>query len=751
MIDPAPVLAASAALFLLGPLLAHALGGRLARRIEPGPRGARALMPLPPAASPEGEERGAGARRFLREVARAERAVLRRVEAGEGALEAAALAPALAESALTVETALERLASRLPHRLRIRRDGARIYDFRPDDAARLRAEGARSLALSSALTATAVLANIGAAAPLLISLGIAGAAISEVGALEDEDSLAFVALGATAAMALAVGLAVVAGFLLEAILAPRGGGPAVGRVEGLGAAGAAPAQIAADETPKRSRKAKGEAARERPSGAAGAPEARPKKEAAREGGGGGGSAANRGGGKSGGSWDFGKLLEGLGNDPKGCLVLLALLLFAAAVLASLAGVAAWAAGVYRAVARRRRAAEGPVPSPADWTRAPEEPDDLATVIPTNDIAIATTAALAEVSRDPRPRDGRLRERVLARAAARGGRIAPLEVVLDEGLDPDDALALASRLSAEAGGAGRIEFTAARDPDFAAPGAPGASAPPPEVERGEMLDPGRLQRITPAGGPLPSNLVGLAGGHLRAAARLAGGTALPAGIAAILLLAGMDPGAEPATDLGPGDRLTALEAAVLLAIAVMNLGTVVLAGTARHAARAAARAGILRDARRASILEAWRASVAGEAALDAGALATRLHAAACTAWPDAPREPFLAEAAAALLDLGLEPEGGAAAVHAGGATRFPLPPLRARLEALAALRARGADGGAAGAGAAGGAGAIGAVVGTAGGTGDGGAGTAPAPPTPETGGASTEVVFDSADHRPLAAT
>lgn len=550
---------------------------------------------------------GRPAARFDRSVARVEGGVLKAALAAPTGLEATALATRLGAPREAVAAVLESIGARVPHKLRVTRSGRLLWDFDPAGLRRLRGLGGTGLLRRLGTFALAALANIGATWPLFATLVVAGATLAslEFGAgVETEVLVLQLALGLLL-IGLVLGVSVGLGWLLGLVTGPLVSGPDP----------AAP--LSAD------------APHEKDAGPGWTP---PK-------------------------WlkDLGDLAGGvLGDvrDIRAVLVLVVVALFAAAVLGAFAGLVAWVAGLWRA-ARERRDLFDQI-APGRWVREGRQPGAFASLLPTSDVAMRLLGAVGHAVAARRPVDGQLRERVLARAMRQGGRIAALQIALQEGFDLEEAVAVGARICADA--EGEIVVSEAGDLAFLLPrtslpqaALALASAPMEALIRGPD---GAWTSATGAG--VPVNVPGLTRGHLLASRRLAAGTLLLGGGALFTFLA-------MAGELGVPGWVTPLAIAL---VGALVWSVAALMGAGRYAARLYGRLGLLRDVRRATCAALVLALKRKQPWLDSEALAASLTTAARSAWPQIAAADVGAEVDRTLSGLGVELSLEASADEAG---------------------------------------------------------------------------------------
>ena len=354
-------------------------------------------------------------------------------------------------------------------------------------------------------------------------------------------------------------------------------------------------------------------------------------------------------------------------DGEGCIFVVgaaAVAFLLAAVLGGLAIVGVWLRGLWRAVQRLGE----PVRDlgPAAWLRQAQATPLWEQWVPTNDLAIRLVRALGRTLQ-LRPADERIAGRVLGRAKAQGGRVAALEIALDNALDLGEAMSVATRLISRLGG--DIEVSELGDLDFVLP---------PEALRsaGALPDAPELEYLHEGGGDgaqtrrLAVNLPGLTRDHVLGATRLAGGP-LATMVAMVVVILG-DHGDLP---------IRGLDLSLGALFCLLPPGTLILAAATRQAVAESAAQGLLRDVRRLTMHRVRKAPASADASINSEAIAAELWpeiAATKVGWTtlDLGRE-----VDAALADLGLEPEF----TGRSGRAHWPLRQWRQRVDSLQQLR------------------------------------------------------------------
>ncbi len=602
-------------LLAVSPLVAHAVGAVVAALVRVRPGRAADRMPGLPARD---DKAGTPTRRFERAVRRVEGRMFRWVLDQPKGVEGQALAAALGEDPEVVGEVLARWRSRAPCRLQVTERGRLLHDFQPEDVRRL----ARTRLLSGParwlLMAVAAVANVGAAWPLAVTGALAAVTLGGMLFTGDDGGIAVVlmALAGLLAVAVVFGLNLLLGLVFRVVLAPWIGGPRFRDAFGPQDDDDRPQDL------------------DRP-----------------------GVFATVG------ELVSGAVKQGLGAALVACVI--------AVALSSLAGLVLWGRGLWRAVSRRDRIEEEL--SPGDWAHEAPAPDALEGLVPTSDLVMTLTRAIARAVAARRPVDGRMAARVRERARRHGGWVAQLDLQIEEGLPADEALAVGARLSGAVGGEIATRDDGSIDFFF-----------PAEALMGEVVhgaDPSRpataecvpsLRAVQPVGA-VPVALPGLALGHLQGSERLVGGTVLMV-VSGLVAMAFAAPSSSWAL-------------AFSLALAALASGVMIIVAAARYAAGSWAKAAIFRDVRRLT-LAAVRGALSHDTALvDSTALVDRLHATLATAWPGLARADVAVEVEATLdeLDLELDPD---ALVQDPTGRPYLLTPLRERLRSLQLARHRG---------------------------------------------------------------
>ena len=640
---------------------AHLLGLGLCRRFTVSPADVGRRIPCRTLRRPQ---EGGPARRFDGEVRRVLERVIRIARVHPAGLEATELAVRLDEPLPYVQAALERMRAVVPCRLQVTRQGRLIHDF---EAARLggalEGEGP-GLVVRALLSLLAVGANLGAVWPVIASAVVAILALN-LWHTDDENGLLF-ALAALFVIPLTFVATILLGVVFGGLLYPVIQAPVLaGARETSGPRG--------DGSSRED--ARIDTDRLVPSGLV--------REVARI------SALVIG--------PLGAvvlvchlcgvgfvemmwavlvgliivaaivaLIEGESINPKDVVVAAVVGLLAAAVASAVAGMVLWVRGIWQSIERFREV--DAQTAPGTWAATEQKPDPLGLLLPTNEAVISTLRALWHMPGQGRPPDPGLVLRMLRRAQAQGGHLSPLEVVLAEGLDPDEALAVVCSLSGQA------------DDDVVATGAGDLDLAFREVvaERGpcgprfEALPEGGNGRVGPG---VRVNLPGLTLARIEQAERLAAGTLL-----FTLSIAAWQAG-WLAFVLPPRPALGGWTWALLEA---MTFAAILLAGLARYAARASARLGVWRDLRRATMRDVGDAATRGLDVFVVDREAGRLRAKFSDAFPGltADTAKAIVEACCTDLDLELVP---AAMVAAPDSRPYGIAPLRERLAALAKLR------------------------------------------------------------------
>lgn len=553
---------------LATPLLARFAGVWAVGSLALDPKRIAAWMPSLPARAQATGEPGA---RFERRVRACEPLVLDALAHAGKAVEASALATQLAQDPEVVAEILSRLRAKIPCKLQVTRLGRLLHDFEPADIAA--EQRAHLLAWPTRLLwfSMAVFANIGATWFIFVGIFAGLGTLHEVWKVNSDARLLTAAEG-LGAMILVIGFSLLAGPLVQLLVMPLGATPKL--IKALreaaksgddGSADAPEAEIQFDpnETKAERRKRQAQSVHA------------------------GGSSSNASSSKSkssGSSWDLGGLGD-IGDVGEGLPILL-LIIVVGAILALVAGglwlVVLWVRGLWRAVARAGEPLRDL--SPARWVRVARKVDKLEAYVPTNDLAMRLLRAFRPLLAK-RSADEALPARILALAAAQEGRVAVLDLVLSEGLAPDDALAIGAQLSGRLGG--DLLVSAAGDIDFCFPNsvlpAIGSRARP-MPEYAQLAVEGKVSGV-------PVNIPGITLQHVHSAARLAAG---PYAMVVGLWLYTFSAAASV--------RLSPWEIGLAAVFCVLAPGTMALAAVTRQLAAESAKLGMLRDVRRAAVAE-----------------------------------------------------------------------------------------------------------------------------------------------------
>ncbi len=610
-----PALAALAAILL-----------RRHLRAVPG-EGRRWVPALPgrPAAT------GRPARRFDAAVRKAEKRAVKLLLADTTAttirgVEATELAVRLGVPAEVTTALLDDWRARLPCRLRVTRAGRLLHDVPREAVAKAVGSGWHAWPQRLLLFGAAIVANVGATWWLIVGVASATVSLGAVWAADDQESRVWAALAGVIVLAVVFGLAQLGAWLVRLLLwgfRPR----------------MAPARLGAvdDEGPT--------------------PDS---------------PTAPTEHGRSGGLDLSGVDLD-LGSGGCGAVVLiLCVAVLSTAVIGGLTIVFVWLRGLWRTV---RRLGEPEVHlSPAEWLSQARRASTLERWLPTNDLAVRMVRALSRALAG-RPADGRLAARVRSRAQRQGGRVAAIEVSIDEGLSPSDALSVLARLIARHGG--DLQVSDAGDIDAVFDAAVAQARP-----TGDDAKPRRMEYLpTLAKQPrdhsaVGVNLPGLTRDHLDAATRLAGGPLITLLAMLVALLFAPAELPAPAGELG-----------LLAVFCLLVPGTLVLTVATRAVTAETARQGLLRDVRDAAIQAVKTQLIAEKSSATPSPLlpefvARELRGAMRTLVPSWGEATLRLEVEAAWADLGL-------GSHLSGETiaeRWEVAPLAARLKSLARLRA-----------------------------------------------------------------
>lgn len=605
------------------PIVARIAGRYFSKSLEASFGHARDWMPtLPNHAIVKGEP----GQRWQKRVRRLEMRALPFIEASPTGVTADLLAGELSEDVSVADAVLERLRDEIPSRLKVTRSGRLIHDF---DAADIRALKRRNGVRAPArvlLFTLALLANAGAAWPILMAIFVG--MIAFVG-MAGTNPIA-TGIGGIVAILAMLGGNVLSGVLVKLVLTPPGG-------PSLGSTTEAENQQMLFE-------------------------AHDSREAMTE-----GSFS----GVDVGFLDVaaGSGCEGIPADVdldidfRAILIGLIALILLSMILACIAALFVWIRGVWRAVARIGM--PEPILSPTAWIRGATPVDTVEKLIPTNDLVVRIGRTVGRVMSRTHVEDGGMAKRVLARAAANSGRIGALELMLAEGLDQNEAMSVGARLTGYFSGkihvaeSGEIEFVF---PESVLPAESGVSLWDLNAEYVMLQATDRhevevLRRVPQPDNVLPLNLPGLSHGHLTSTYRLVAGTVFMQLCA--MLAVHMWPGAP-----------SLLIVAVDFVFPLFTLGAFTLAGAARYTASRSAQHGIMRDIRRAGFFEVNLALESSRDTVDFKAVEDQLFNTLINAWSKLKMRDIAAELRSVAVDLDLEPtaEDGV----------YSIAPLRDRL-------------------------------------------------------------------------
>ena len=521
------------------PFFAHLAGWLASRSLRVRPGAIREWMP----SIPDYVERDGRAEARWEKRRRATEAKLLKLFArGVEGAEAAALAAQLGEDREVVEGALSHMREEIDARLRVTRSGKLLHDFSADAIASLKMRRRMSLPLRFAIFVLGVLANLGAAWPVIMALLVALGALGMIMAGAAVEAIGGTALAIVAALFI---VNMLAGWITHLVLTPGLGFTARPKLGKTRDAEASFAGLQSEQAAGWSM-------------------------------------------MDGGSFDSSSSLSGCDFDldeGAGAVIIIALLLVV--VAACTFALAVFVRGIWRA------ATGAGMPSldvsPTQWVRSTQPNDSWERFIPTNDLVLRVMRVLRRMWSHTHPRDATIIGRVMARARKQGGRIAALEIALEEGLDLQAATTIGARLSGRANGT--IDVTDGGEIDFVFPPESLTHAPAEWDEdlHAEYMDfiprNARVRRRDQQNRDhLPVNLPGIAWSHVKSSSRLAAGTVL-------MMLTGV-----AVVSLVPGVPL-AVKVAVDSILPLMAIGTFALAGILRYVTSTLAIHGVRRDARR----------------------------------------------------------------------------------------------------------------------------------------------------------
>lgn len=541
------------------------------------------------------------------------------------------LASRIGEDISVVSAVLERIREEIPNRLRVTRGGQLIHDFKTEDVKALQRKQLLKGPARVAVFFLGLLANIGATWPMMMSVLVGVGALAAMTAVAEPLIVGFGGLLAIMGLLMVNALG---GVIIHFLLTPIGG-PRLGPV-----AKAEDREGLIQETT-------------------------PVRESMRSG--------NWGGSGSWGGADVVVIPDvsasGCGNLDldfdadvgEGIAVVIVAALLAAAVAACSFAIAIWVRGIWRAA--KKLGVPDPILSPSGWIRGNPPVDWVERFIPTNDLVLRITRTMKKILRRTHPEDGGMVRRIIARASEQDGRIAALEIMLQEGVDDDEAMTIGAQLTGyfngeiHVGDEGEIEFIFPETARFKGEW----RQPDLHAEYIDFRGNGTIRRRNAQNDrKLPINIPGISYGHLIGTDRLVAGTIL------------MQLCAVAIVHLVP-DVPFVLQFGVDLIFPLMTLGAFALSGTARYLASEMAAHGVMRDVRRAGFVALNEALESGKTHINLGTIATRLRQAFKPAWRGLKHEDVLAELEGIAIELDLEPT----AVNG----EFEIGSVRRRLKAL----------------------------------------------------------------------
>ncbi len=596
---------------VLAALVATPLLGRLAswltrRALAVAPGQIANTMSSLPTLKPQG---GALAARFERSVRQAQPRLLQKMANENAPFDAASLAGSLALDPEVVAEALARLRTQVPCRLQVTAGGALLHHFSPEELRRLRRLQRTAWGQRGLLWLLTVCANFGATWLFVLGMWTTWRTVTAPIGSEAPGPLAMAAQGLVL-IGLIVVLSVAAGYLVPLLVSPWQKGPRLARP-------------ALDEP-------------------ADAPD-------------GSGTIHAFAGGLD---RALKVIFRGAWRNGLNVLLFTILLALALAVVAaSLAVVALWLQGLWRATWRIGEPA--PDQSPRSWLTTARKSPIADLLMPTNDLAMRAVRALQRGLAGSFA-DAELPQRVLNLAAQQGGSVAALDLMLSCGLGPQQALDVGAQLCVRAGGDVRV--SEAGDVDFCFLNEVlrncQTESTPPEFEYRNPLAEGPVCFV-------PVNVPGLTLDDLAGLGRLAGGP-----LAALALVAAGGP------LWGLTAHLNGLEQGLIVLLCLLTPATMVFVAAVRTLVLQAAHQGLLRDARRLAMRSVLKGLPQRVDSLSAEDLAAKhLNVVDC-ADPSLTLQDVQAAVEVALYDLGLRPNA---------AMELPLADLRDRLRALQVLR------------------------------------------------------------------
>ena len=646
------------ALLVLTLPAAHIIGALVARASNVKEGHIREAMPSLPASPPF---KGRAERRWEKRITKVERDLIARFENGATGVEAHELAAQIGEEPLVVDAVLTRLREEIPCRMRIMQSGKIYHDFDAKDIAELKSKRRKSWPRQVLLTGLAAMANIGAAWPVISVAVIAIAALYEMGTVPQEETLTVGIAGLIAASGLIL-VTFIAGFVAQLLFTPLRGPKIADVIEG-------------EKRPKRTTSSDirddlifwtwVDASPSPLNSFAGSSYYSSSSSSSSSSWFGGGSS-----GRSGGDWDL-----DLGDADEGILIVIVVILLLAILAAALSVFWIWLRGIWRALRRLEEPQKST--SPTLWVRTADIIDKWERYIPTNDLVVRTLRSLRRYFEHRRPVDDDLAARVLVLARSKGGVVSTLDLMLQEGLDSNEASEVGTRLAGMLGG--KIMVSDDGELAFAFPTRlleTVVSTPDDDMWAEYIVfdkNGNAQRRNNQRGNSVPVNIVGLTKGHLLANDRLVAGTY-------IMALMGFFLTAFLFTGNALGIALGVVLSGVILAMA---LGTATLNATARYTAREAAAQGIRRDIRRATFKKIKLALEKNQSVVILEGLSRSLYELFRPAWRGLDVEEIDAEIRGVVIDLELEPSMDE---RYAGQDVYELNDLRRRLNGTESLKA-----------------------------------------------------------------
>jgi len=646
------------ALLVLTLPAAHIIGALVARASNVKEGHIREAMPSLPASPPF---KGRAERRWEKRITKVERDLIARFENGATGVEAHELAAQIGEEPLVVDAVLTRLREEIPCRMRIMQSGKIYHDFDAKDIAELKSKRRRSWPRQVLLTGLAAMANIGAAWPVISVAVIAIAALYEMGTVPQEETLTVGIAGLIAASGLIL-VTFIAGFVAQLLFTPLRGPKIADVIEGEKRPKRTTSSDIRDDlifwtwvdaSPSPLNSFAGSSYYSSSSSSSSSSWF-------------GGSSSSSGGG----DWDL-----DLGDADEGILIVIVVILLLAILAAALSVFWIWLRGIWRALRRLEEPQKST--SPTLWVRTADIIDKWERYIPTNDLVVRTLRSLRRYFEHRRPVDDDLAARVLVLARSKGGVVSTLDLMLQEGLDSNEASEVGTRLAGMLGG--KIMVSDDGELAFAFPTRlleTVVSTPDDDMWAEYIVfdkNGNAQRRNNQRGNSVPVNIVGLTKGHLLANDRLVAGTY-------IMALMGFFLTAFLFTGNALGIALGVVLSGVILAMA---LGTATLNATARYTAREAAAQGIRRDIRRATFKKIKLALEKNQSVVILEGLSRSLYELFRPAWRGLDVEEIDAEIRGVVIDLELEPSMDE---RYAGQDVYELNDLRRRLNGTESLKA-----------------------------------------------------------------